>query len=116
MNVAFQDEVLSSLRGEGIAAVSATSPSAAVSGFFVRPRVLEITPGNFTGYAGLRTRVRVGVEITTPSPSETQSRPVTGSVLMDRLGWSGTPNTVLGKPEKGSVWQRAWVNAADHFH
>jgi ADP-ribosylglycohydrolase len=39
-----------------------------------------------------------------------------GVVYLDYLTWSGAPTVTLGRPKhNGSVWGRAWVNAAD-FH
>ena len=39
-----------------------------------------------------------------------------GRVLLDRLGWDGVPDLVLGPPaEQGEFWRRAWVNSADSF-
>ena len=40
-----------------------------------------------------------------------------GSTLMlDRMGWSGTPDLILTKPKKPSdFWHRAWVNGVDVF-
>ena len=39
-----------------------------------------------------------------------------GRILLDRMGWNGTPDTVLRPPEEsGEFWQRAWVNSADNF-
>jgi ADP-ribosylglycohydrolase len=52
----------------------------------------------------------VGVEIS----SETRAD---GTLYLDWLTWDGTPEVALGRPEAGGeVWQRAWVNAADHAH
>jgi hypothetical protein len=68
MNVAYQREVLSSLHDAGIAAAPARAANAASAAYVIRPHVLEITPGDFTGMTtGLRTRVRVGVEIASRS-------------------------------------------------
>lgn len=43
----------------------------------------------------------------------------TGKVLLDRLGWTGTPRFVLTKPSStqrpGQFWVRAWVRAVDNF-
>jgi hypothetical protein len=64
MNAAFQHEVMASLRHEGIAADAASSPRARNAAFFIKPRVLEVTPGDFSGGAGHpATHVRLGVEI-----------------------------------------------------
>jgi hypothetical protein len=40
-----------------------------------------------------------------------------GSTLMlDRMGWSGTPDLILTKPKKPcDFWHRAWVNGVDVF-
>jgi ADP-ribosylglycohydrolase len=51
----------------------------------------------------------VGIEVTSDAPAS-------GLLLVDRLTWTGTPTVTLGAPEKGgSVWRRAWVNAAEQF-
>ena len=36
-----------------------------------------------------------------------------GTVYLERLGWSGVPETELRRPEAGSMWRRAWVDGAD---
>lgn len=41
-----------------------------------------------------------------------------GAIYMDWLGWTGLPETTLGKPENGGsaqAWRRAWVDAAQRF-
>ena len=38
-----------------------------------------------------------------------------GSVEIDHLTWDGVPEVVLDRPEKGSMWRRAWVNGTDTF-
>ncbi|MBL1421350.1 MAG: ADP-ribosylglycohydrolase family protein [Alphaproteobacteria bacterium] len=39
-----------------------------------------------------------------------------GTVRLDRMGWSGTPELTLTKPEEvGDFWHRAWVNGVDVF-
>jgi hypothetical protein len=51
-----------------------------------------------------------GVELS----SETRAD---GTLYVDWLTWDGAPDISLGRPEMGGeVWQRAWVNAADHAH
>jgi len=48
----------------------------------------------------------VGIEVTAPGGSH-------GSVLVDSLTWTGTPETTLGRPEHGgNAWERAWVSSA----
>ena len=45
-----------------------------------------------------------------------KDRRVNGSLLVDRLGWTGTPDLVLRPPaEAGDFWRRAWVDSADNF-
>lgn len=42
----------------------------------------------------------------------------TGSIVIDRLTWHGEPTVVLDRPtdgDRGTMWRRAWVDAADHF-
>ncbi len=40
----------------------------------------------------------------------------TGTLYLDWLGWSGSPQLVLRKPDvSGTAWRRAWVNAADRY-
>lgn len=41
--------------------------------------------------------------------------PMNGSVLVDWLTWSEAPAVSFRRPSEGTVWKRAWVNAADHF-
>ena len=50
----------------------------------------------------------VGLEVT----SQTS---VSGTVLLDRLTWGGTPAVTWGRPDLGDTWKRAWVNAASQF-
>ena len=39
-----------------------------------------------------------------------------GAVYLDTLTWDGAPNVVFDRPaHDGTLWQRAWVNAVDHF-
>jgi ADP-ribosylglycohydrolase len=39
-----------------------------------------------------------------------------GTVLLDSLGWSGTPTITLNRPEgTGELWRRAWVDGVDQF-
>ncbi len=39
-----------------------------------------------------------------------------GSVFLDQLGWSGTPDITFKRPaDAGSMWRRMWVDATDHF-
>ena len=40
---------------------------------------------------------------------------ISGTVLLDRLTWGGTPTVTLGKAAHGDLWKRAWVNAASQF-
>jgi ADP-ribosylglycohydrolase len=40
-----------------------------------------------------------------------------GSVFLDWLNWHGAPDVVLTQPaHKGTMWNRAWVNAVDGFN
>ncbi|MGC4047342.1 MAG: ADP-ribosylglycohydrolase family protein [Armatimonas sp.] len=40
----------------------------------------------------------------------------TGAIYLDWLGWTGTPQMVLRRPDTaGTAWRRAWVNAADRY-
>jgi len=50
----------------------------------------------------------VGVEITSDTSAS-------GTVLLDRLTWDGTPTVTFGKAAQGDLWKRAWVNAASQF-
>lgn len=50
----------------------------------------------------------VGVEITSGASAS-------GTVLLDRLTWDGTPNGTFGKAAHGDLWKRAWVNAVSSF-
>ncbi|MCW8129320.1 MAG: ADP-ribosylglycohydrolase family protein [Planctomycetota bacterium] len=49
-----------------------------------------------------------GVEIFSGSRAD-------GCAYLDYLTWDGAPQTVLGRPEAGGFWQKAWVNAADRL-
>jgi hypothetical protein len=41
---------------------------------------------------------------------------MTGRIVLDRLGWDGTPDVVLRRPDvECDFWRRAWVNGADVF-
>ena len=45
----------------------------------------------------------------------TPSTVAAGSVYLDSLGWTGTPNVIFRRPAGGGeLWRRAWVNAFDH--
>lgn len=38
-----------------------------------------------------------------------------GTLYLDYLGWSGTPETIWRRPPgKGQMWSRAWVSTMDH--
>ena len=50
----------------------------------------------------------VGIQITS---QKRQS----GTVLLDFLTWSGTPDVRFGRPEAGTMWRKAWVNAVDSY-
>ncbi len=64
MNAAFQHEVLNSLHQHGISATAAGSSSSQHASFLIRPEVLEVTPGDFSGGVGHpATHVRMGVAI-----------------------------------------------------
>jgi ADP-ribosylglycohydrolase len=55
---------------------------------------------------------RVGLEIASDARAS-------GTLILDWLTWGGPPEATLGQPEAGGaqrIWQRAWVNAADHAH
>lgn len=52
----------------------------------------------------------IGVVLSTPHGR------AAGRVLLDRLGWSGTPEMTLRRPaDGGDFWWRAWVNTANLF-
>ena len=52
---------------------------------------------------------RVGLELSAAALSD-------GVLVLDWLTWDGTPRQVFKRPEyEGSMWARAWVNAADYF-
>lgn len=39
-----------------------------------------------------------------------------GTIYLDRIGWTGTPQITLRRPtHNGTLWERAWVNACDQF-
>ena len=39
-----------------------------------------------------------------------------GSIYLDYLTWSGSPNVVLKRPpHSGDMWRRAWVNGVDSY-
>jgi hypothetical protein len=39
-----------------------------------------------------------------------------GVLVLDALGWDGAPKVTFKRPvHNGTMWARAWVNAADHF-
>ncbi len=43
-------------------------------------------------------------------------RRAAGTVYLDTLTWDGAPDTTLTQPPTGGkMWERAWVNGADHF-
>jgi hypothetical protein len=48
----------------------------------------------------------IGVELTSAGAS-------TGAAYLDYLTWDGEPDVTL-RPGSGTLWQRAWVQAADH--
>jgi len=51
----------------------------------------------------------VGLEIATEHRTD-------GTIYLDYLGWEGTPTTVLTRPSRGHLWQRAWVNGVSDFN
>ena len=52
---------------------------------------------------------KVGVEVSSPRAAD-------GVVYLDYLGWSGTPNLTLKRPEHGGdMWRRAWVDGVDQY-
>jgi ADP-ribosylglycohydrolase len=49
----------------------------------------------------------IGVELRAESQNN-------GCVFLDRLGWDGEPDVILGRPVvDGAYWRRAWVEAVD---
>jgi hypothetical protein len=61
------------------------------------------------GGAGSQPIAGVGVELTAESAAS-------GSVYLDYVAWSGTPDVTLTRPaEGGTMWRRAWVNGVDRF-
>lgn len=51
----------------------------------------------------------IGVELAAEGPAS-------GSVYLDYVAWSGTPEVELTRPaEGGTMWRRAWVNGVDRF-
>ena len=61
------------------------------------------------GDAGGQPIARVGVEVTAESAAS-------GSVYLDYLAWSGSPEATLTRPaEGGTMWRRAWVNGVDRY-
>ncbi|KAH8888437.1 ADP-ribosylglycohydrolase [Thozetella sp. PMI_491] len=57
---------------------------------------------------------QIGLGITTTE------KPASGTVWLDRLSWSGTPQTTFqrppGKRRVTSKWHEAWVDSTDDFH
>jgi ADP-ribosylglycohydrolase len=52
----------------------------------------------------------IGLELSTPQRSD-------GTVYLDYLTWDGAPSVTFERPtHNGTLWQRAWVDAVDHFH
>jgi hypothetical protein len=50
----------------------------------------------------------VGVEISSEQRAD-------GTLYLDYLGWTGTPDVTLRRPDHpGKMWRRAWVNGLDH--
>jgi ADP-ribosylglycohydrolase len=50
----------------------------------------------------------VGLRFSTPDAAR-------GRIEIDRIDWSGTPSTRWVRPEGGTMWARAWVDAVDHW-
>jgi ADP-ribosylglycohydrolase len=50
----------------------------------------------------------VGVELIS-------ERPVEGTVYLDYLTWSGTPNVTFGPTQGGNMWRKAFVEGVDRF-
>jgi hypothetical protein len=65
LSAAFEREVVTYLREGGVEVVPAGSPAAASAPFVVKPRVVEITPGDFTGMGGPSTHLRVNIAVST---------------------------------------------------
>lgn len=38
-----------------------------------------------------------------------------GTICLDWMDWTGAPRVLLDKPEHGTLWRRAWVNAVSDF-
>ena len=52
---------------------------------------------------------QVGLELSSDTCSD-------GVLVLDRLTWDGIPNVIFKRPShNGTMWSRAWVNAADYF-
>lgn len=56
---------------------------------------------------------QVGLSIT-----PTSSAPLSGTIFLHSLGWSGTPCMALTRPITGSAefWHRAWISSVDKIH
>jgi ADP-ribosylglycohydrolase len=76
---------------------------------------LELAPG---AEATLRWRVpdmngdpiaTIGVEVHSAAAQA-------GAVRLDALTWDGAPEEATLRRGSGTLWQRAWVQAVDHFH
>jgi ADP-ribosylglycohydrolase len=51
----------------------------------------------------------IGVELSSDARAD-------GAVYLDCLTWDGSPDVVFAHPaDGGTMWRRAWVNAADYF-
>ena len=67
MSAAFQQEFVKTLREDGIPAAAAGSAPVEGAEFVIQARVLEITPGDFSGMGAPSTHLRVGAAITNRS-------------------------------------------------
>ena len=57
----------------------------------------------------------VGVEIRAGNEVASERR-ADGTIYLDYLTWSGSPDVVLARPtEGGTIWRRAWVDATDEW-
>jgi hypothetical protein len=67
VSAAFQQELVKTLHDDGISVTPAVSAPAASADFIIQPRVLELTPGDFSGMGHPVSHIRVGAVITSRS-------------------------------------------------
>ena len=75
----------------------------------------ELSPGK-TDHLEWQVPDLGGAPIAQVGISISSDEPVEGLIHLNYLSWDGSPNVTFHRPiERGTMWKRQWVNAADYF-